>query len=1233
MLLLLSTNLLTILGVLTLWGPVYITKGSPEIQRKTVTLPGDIMIGALFSVHFAPGPKQAQTRTCGEVREQYGIQRVESAFQTVDEINRNSSILPNITLGIEIRDSCWYSPIALEQSIEFIRDNIAMIDDAALNASAIAEGEILCPRPPKLAKNLVGVIGPGSSTVTIQVQNLLQLFNIPQIGYSATSQDLSDKSFYKYFLRVVPSDFHQAKVLVDIVKRHNWTYVSAVHTDGSYGVSGIEVFIKLAQDAGICIATTDSVLSNAEDKAFDAIIRNLQKYPNARVVICFCEGMTVKGILRAAKRLNASGQFLFIGSDGWSDRGDVVANIEEVAVGGISVRIYSPYVSEFDSYYFNLTPYNNNRNPWFKEFWEHRFNCSLPDRKHKSKYNRTCTGSESLSEKYKQDTKMAFVKKAIYTMAFGLHNMQRELCPNKTGLCSAMMPVNGSVFLQYLMNVSFTWGNETVKFDSNGDPPGRYDIMNFQKLKDGSYDYILVGTWNSENLTIHRKIQWITQSKDGGPPESVCSKPCPRGQAKSIQSSSVKCCWVCVQCRENEYLKDEFTCAPCPLGWWPNENLTNCNEISVEYIHWTDTTAIVAMSIACLGFIATVFVMVVFIRYNSTPVVKSSTRELCYVIMVGMFLCHGTTFPLLAPPTQVTCYLSRVLPGFSFAMMYAALVTKTWRTVRILAGSKKKIITRKPRFMSIMAQVVITWLLIFVEVSIITAMLIFEPADSMLAYPSLDRVRLICNTTTLGIIAPLGFDFFLIAMCTVYAIKTRNVPENFNEAKFIGFTMYTTLVIWLAFIPIYFGSASKVITMCLSVSFSAIVALVLLFCPKVYIILFRPEKNNRSAFTTAKDVRCHIGYVNTGVSRNSSHSTSEFSVESPRYMNHSLTVQAKVSKGSNSLNLFHRFRIRKRDRLAANIAQRIRAIREAEAMDRRCNIRRIESSPFPPGIGKLPAVRSPSSGDDTPADGQDKKRLVGILRQAYGTTDEPESFQSNIRNGKSEKSIQTSDDLLESLLSLLKQRFVRSDTLMSMLSPEDDVSKDANYTDWREQLNNAEKCHISVIYPFNEFYPQDRTRIPLNQSNGVCRKKSASDRSNSADGLYSEIESVDTKEQVLSSMSRSEDSVAEARSSVMEESASSGSEDSCGSAVYKTIIINLGAPGLSISQDCVSGKRNSSSLHCLHTTDRLQHRPAGHSSSVDIDGRISEDVHSSIRWRHSSREGMTTRSHEDNLNG
>lgn len=157
-------------------------------------------------------------------------------------------------------------------------------------------------------------------------------------------------------------------------------------------------------------------------------------------------------------------------------------------------------------------------------------------------------------------------------------------------------------------------------------------------------------------------------------------------------------------------------------------------------------------------------------------------------------------------------------------------------------------------------------MIVGVEVAILCAVLLMEPPDSLLHYPEVNRARLVCNTSALGIIAPMGFDFFLIAMCTLYAIKTRNLPENFNEAKFIGFTMYTTCVIWLAFLPIYYGSDQKIITMCLCVSFSATVALIFLFFPKLYIILLRPERNTRSAFTTTNQVRVHIGSNNVNKS-------------------------------------------------------------------------------------------------------------------------------------------------------------------------------------------------------------------------------------------------------------------------------------------------------------------------------------------------------------------------------
>lgn len=68
----------------------------------------------------------------------------------------------------------------------------------------------------------------------LQVQNLLQLFNMPQVGYSATSRDLSNKNFFKYFLRVVPSDKLQAQVMIDLMLAHNWTYITVAYTEGEY---------------------------------------------------------------------------------------------------------------------------------------------------------------------------------------------------------------------------------------------------------------------------------------------------------------------------------------------------------------------------------------------------------------------------------------------------------------------------------------------------------------------------------------------------------------------------------------------------------------------------------------------------------------------------------------------------------------------------------------------------------------------------------------------------------------------------------------------------------------------------------------------------------------------------------------------------------------------------------------------------------------------------------------
>jgi hypothetical protein len=67
----------------------------------------------------------------------------------------------------------------------------------------------------------------------------------------------------------------------------------------------------------------------------------------------------------------------FFYSDGWADRSDVTDGYESQARGSISIRIHSPNVTDFEDYYFNLNPYTNSRNPWFREFWQQRFNCTM----------------------------------------------------------------------------------------------------------------------------------------------------------------------------------------------------------------------------------------------------------------------------------------------------------------------------------------------------------------------------------------------------------------------------------------------------------------------------------------------------------------------------------------------------------------------------------------------------------------------------------------------------------------------------------------------------------------------------------------------------------------------------------------------------------------------------------------------------------------------------------------
>ena len=244
----------------------------------SIQVPGDIILGGLFPIHV-----KGERTPCGSAIYNRGIQRLEAMLFAVDQINNQSHLLPDIRLGVNVVDTCSRDTYALNRSLEFIR--------ASLNAMDTSGFECHDGSTPSVKQMgfgpVFGVVGGSYSSVSIQVANLLRLFRIPQISPASTAKVLSDKSRFEFFARTVPPDDYQAITLVDLVERFNWTYVSTVASEGSYGESGIEVFHREAAMRNICIALAERVSSTADDRVFDAIVRNLLRKPFARAVILF----------------------------------------------------------------------------------------------------------------------------------------------------------------------------------------------------------------------------------------------------------------------------------------------------------------------------------------------------------------------------------------------------------------------------------------------------------------------------------------------------------------------------------------------------------------------------------------------------------------------------------------------------------------------------------------------------------------------------------------------------------------------------------------------------------------------------------------------------------------------------------------------------------------------------------------------------------------------------------
>ncbi|KAL2311329.1 hypothetical protein Nmel_003029 [Mimus melanotis] len=296
-----------------------------------------------------------------------GFRWLQAMIFAIEEINSSPTLLPNMTLGYRIFDTCNTVSKALEATLSFVAQN--KIDSLNLDEFCNCSEHI----PSTIA--VVGATGSGISTA---VANLLGLFYIPQVSYASSSRLLSNKNQFKSFLRTIPNDEHQATAMADIIEYFRWNWVGTIAADDDYGRPGIEKFREEAEERDICIDFSELISQYSDEEEIQQVVEVIQN-STARVIVVFSSGPDLEPLIKEIVRRNITGK-IWLASEAWASS-SLIAMPEFFRVIGstIGFALKAGQIPGFREFLQKVHPKKSTNNGFAKEFWEETFNCYLPD--------------------------------------------------------------------------------------------------------------------------------------------------------------------------------------------------------------------------------------------------------------------------------------------------------------------------------------------------------------------------------------------------------------------------------------------------------------------------------------------------------------------------------------------------------------------------------------------------------------------------------------------------------------------------------------------------------------------------------------------------------------------------------------------------------------------------------------------------------------------------------------
>ncbi|XP_067275957.1 extracellular calcium-sensing receptor-like [Pseudorasbora parva] len=802
------------------------TMGDPKFPL--LSKDGDVTIGGIFAIHkmetlpsfeFTQKP---QLLSCLSVNLR-DYRMAQMMIFTIEEINRSDNLLPNISIGYRIYDTCG-------SRLSTMSATMGLMNGQEFGAGHKCNGQ----------SPLYAIIGESESSATVIMSRTTGPFKIPVISPSATCECLSNRKDYPSFFRTIASDNHQSRALVYIVKHFGWSWVGAVNSDNDYGNNGMAIFLKIAQEEGICVEYSVKFDRTEPDK-LQKVVYTIKR-GTAKVIVAFVSFIEMSLLIDQFSVQNITG-FQMIGVESWITTNNDITPHSFTSLGGsLGFAVRKINIEGFVDYVR-------------KAFWDTAIPC-LQSEANSSGYALSCSKYDDILmlKNYTEDVpEQRFgsnVYKAVYAVAHSLHRLLE--CKEQKG-CEKNLMIQPQEVVEALKKVHFTIKmGDHVWFDSTGAVVAQYEVVNWQQDSNGSFQFKTVGYYDAslppdQRLELNTKeIIWA-----GGQlkPRSVCSESCPPGTRKAVQKGRPVCCYDCIPCAEGAISNetDSINCKQCPGEYWSNVEKNKCVLKAVEFLSFAEVMGVVLAFFSLFGVGLTVIVAILFYNKKDTPIVKANNSELSFLLLFSLTLCFLCSLTFIARPTEWSCMLRHTAFGITFVLCISCVLGKTIVVLMAfkatLPGSNvMKWFGPSQQRLSVLAFTLIQVLICVLWLTISPPF----PYKNMKYYK--EKIIIECSLgSTIGFWAVLGYIGLLAFLCFILAFLARTLPDNFNEAKFITFSMLIFCAVWITFIPAYVSSPGK---FTVAVEIFAILAssfglLLCIFAPKCYIILLKPEQNTK----------------------------------------------------------------------------------------------------------------------------------------------------------------------------------------------------------------------------------------------------------------------------------------------------------------------------------------------------------------------------------------------------